>query len=85
MNQAGVGGRKGLKSSRKSFFFFFLSLWGDKLYWLEKNLPFERESVLRENFWALSAEDMAMILENVTLTHGFHDSFWEHFVMNKKS
>lgn len=32
-----------------------------------KNLPFERESVLRQNFGASSAEDMAIILENVTL------------------
>ena len=31
-----------------------------------KNLPFERESVLRQNFGAFTAENMAMILENVT-------------------
>ena len=65
MNQVEVGSRKGLKElwKKKSFFSFFL---GMQNFIGLKNLPFERESVLRQNFGAFTAENMAMILENVT-------------------
>lgn len=77
---SGGGGRKGLKEllENLSFLlsFFFLSLFGEiELYWLEKSPIWEGEWVLRENFGASSAEDMAMILENVTLTNPWFSWF----------
>ena len=66
MNGGGWQGRKRRKELWKKIP-FFLSFLGRQNFIGLKNLPFERESVLRENLGASSAEDMAMILENITL------------------